>query len=206
MGPPRGIEAFVREVEAAIADAVEDQARPALAFSGGLVSLLLAMVARKRSDIRCLVAGVDGSADVTEAMRAKESFDYRVEVVPLDAARVGMIGAGVARDFPHLTSAQRSVLVPLRAVLLRAPEARVLAGLGTVRDSKELCEAAERAGARLPLLHVDRGGFSREMVRSAALYLGLPIGWARVRHRSPSEGAGVAHLLRPRDVGGPLRQ
>ncbi len=197
MGPPRRVVAFVRELETAVDVAVVGPQRPVLAFSGGLTSLVLAMVARKRSDLRCLVAGVEGSADIAAAKRAKDSFEYRVEVVPLDAARVRTIAAGLAADFPGLTGPQRRELVPLRAVLLRAPETRVLAGLRGTRHSVELGQAAERAGARLPLLHVLGGGASRETVRSAALHLGLPAAWARVRHRSPSEGAGIVEFLRP---------
>jgi len=197
MGPPRRVVAFVRELETAVDVAVVGPQRPVLAFSGGLTSLVMAMVARKRSDLRCLVAGVEGSADIAAAKRAKDSFEYRVEVVPLDAARVRTIAAGLAADFPGLTGPQRRELVPLRAVLLRAPETRVLAGLRGTRHSVELGQAAERAGARLPLLHVLGGGASRETVRSAALHLGLPAAWARVRHRSPSEGAGIVEFLRP---------
>ncbi|TLZ73949.1 MAG: hypothetical protein E6K14_04260 [Methanobacteriota archaeon] len=200
MRPPRRIDAFVRDVERAIDVAVDGQPRPVLAFSGGLASLLLAMVGRKRSDLRCLVAGVEGSADIAAAKRAKDSFEYRVEVVALDAARVRTIATGLTTDFPGLTGAQRSELVPLRAVLLRAPDTSVLAGLRRVRHSVEVGRAAERAGVRLPLFHVQGGGVSRETVRSAALYLGLPAAWARVRHRSPSEGAGIVHFLRPRDA------
>ena len=201
MGSPRRIEAFVREVERAVDVAVDGQSRPVLAFSGGLASLLLAMVARKRSDLRCLVAGVEGSADLAAAKSAKDSFEYRVEAVPLDAAGVRTIAAGLAMDFPGLTVAQRSDLVPVRAVLLRASETSVLAGLRGGRHSVEVGRAAESAGVRLPLLHIMGGGISRDTVRSAALYLGLPAAWARVRHRSPSEGAGIAHLLRPHDCG-----
>jgi len=200
MGPPRRIEAFVRDVERAVDIAIDDQQRPVLAFSGGLASLLLAMVARKHSDLRCLVAGVEGSADLAAAKRAKDSFEYRVEVVPLDPVQVRTIAAGLATDFPGLTVAQRSDLVPLRAVLLRATGTSVLAGLRGVRHSVEVSRAAESAGVRLPLLHVMGGGISHDTVRSAALYLGLPAAWARMRHRSPSEGAGVARFLRPHDA------
>ncbi len=199
MGPPRRTEAFVRGVEKAVDIAVVGPRRPVLAFSGGLTSLVLAMVARKRSDLRCLVAGVEGSADIAAAKRARDSFEYRVEVVPLDAALVRTIAAGLAADFPGLTGPQRTELVPLRAVLSHAPETPVLAGLRGVPLSVEVSRAAERAGVRLPLLRVMGGGVSRETVRSAAMYLGLPAAWARVRHRSPSEGAGIAQFLRPQD-------
>ncbi len=206
MGPPRRIEAFVREVERAVDVAIDGQPRPVLAFSGGVASLLLAMVARKHSDLRCLVAGVEGSADLAAAKRAKDAFEYRVEVVPLDAARVRTIAAGLATDFPGLTGAQRSNLVPLRAVLLRAPDTSVLAGLRGVRHPVEVGRAAESAGVRLPLLHLMGSGVSRETVRSAAMYLGLPATWARVRHRSPSEGAGIDQFLHPRDNERPSRR
>jgi len=199
MRSPRRIEAFVRQVEAAIDAAVDGQGRPVLAFSGGLTSLLLAMVARKRSDLRCLVAGVEGSADITAAKGARDSFEYRVEVVPLDEAQVRTIAMELAADFSGLTGAQRSELIPLRAVLLRAPEAGVLAGFRGERHSVDVGRAAERFGVLVPLLHVMGGSVSRETLRSAALYLGLPAAWARVGHRSPSDGAGVVPFLRPRD-------
>src|SRR5206468_3430362 len=61
MASSRHVDAFVRRLEHAVAHEVDGRDRVTLAYSGGLASTLVAMLARKRSALDCVVAGVDGS-------------------------------------------------------------------------------------------------------------------------------------------------
>src|SRR5256885_15842825 len=62
MGTPRGVLAFVERLEGRMADLLSEETRVILAYSGGLASTLVAMVARKRCDLLCVVAGGEGPA------------------------------------------------------------------------------------------------------------------------------------------------
>ncbi|TLZ98257.1 MAG: hypothetical protein E6J97_07410 [Methanobacteriota archaeon] len=86
MASSRHVDAFVRRLEDEIAREVHGRNRVALAYSGGLASTLIAMIARKRCVLDCIVAGVDGSPDILAAKAAKAHLDYRVEYVILSRA------------------------------------------------------------------------------------------------------------------------
>src|SRR5437660_1164137 len=84
MGTPRGVLAFVERLERRMADLLSEETHVILAYSGGLASTLVAMVARKRCDLVCVVAGVEDSAAVRAAKAAKAHLDYRVQCVQPD--------------------------------------------------------------------------------------------------------------------------
>src|SRR5437879_4557886 len=54
------VDAFVGRLEDRIAREVDGQDRVALAYSGGLSSMTIAMIARKRCNLECFVAGREG--------------------------------------------------------------------------------------------------------------------------------------------------
>src|SRR5437899_10797034 len=76
MASSRHVDAFVRRLGDGIAREIHGRSRVALAYSGGLASTLIAMIARKRCALDCVVAGVDGSPDVLAAKAAKANPDY----------------------------------------------------------------------------------------------------------------------------------
>lgn len=192
---PREVRAFVHRLEDRIGALVRGHEHVALAYSGGLASTLIAMVARKRCDLDCLVAGSAESADVRAARAAKQHMDYRIEPVLLDAAETRRIRERLAGP-PGLPLRAIRSLIPLFAVVERAERHAWLAGFGSARVDPEIIAEFQRLGVRAPLLDLSPGGtVPRAMLRAAAISLGLPEEWARVPHRAPANGAGIAGFL-----------
>ena len=196
IGTPREVSAFVRQLEGRIEDLVKGSNRVALAYSGGLASTLVAMVARKRCDLDCLVAGSSESADVRAARAAKQHMDYRIELVLLDGAATRQIRDRLVAARPGLSPRAVRSLLPLFAVVERAEGIPWLAGFGGTRVDSRIITESQRLGVRAPLLDLSNGGsIPRAMLRAAAVLLGLPEKWARVPHRAPPNGAGIAAFL-----------
>src|SRR5256885_17046516 len=115
MASSRHVDAFVRRLEDEIAREVHGHNRVALAYSGGLASTLIAMIARKRCVLDCVVAGVDRSSDVVAAKAAKSHLDYRIEVVILRRETAMRIRARIEASHPGLRPRDIDNLVPLHA-------------------------------------------------------------------------------------------
>src|SRR2546422_513319 len=58
MASSRHVDALVHRLETAIAQEIHGRGRVALAYSGGLASTLIAMIARKRCELDCVVAAL----------------------------------------------------------------------------------------------------------------------------------------------------
>ena len=197
MASSSGVDAFVRRLEHRVAQEVEGHSRGALAYSGGLASTILAMVARKRCALVCVVAGVEGSPDLQAARAAKAHLDYRVEYVVLSRADAIRIRTQIVTSHPKLSGRGIDNLVPLHAALEAAKEGPMLSGFGSSPLGAEMLAALRRLDVSIPIREVTRGGtLSRAMLQEAATMLGLPATWARVAHRSPVEGAGIRDFLR----------
>jgi Asparagine synthase len=196
MASSRHVDAFVRRLERRVAREVEGRSRSALAYSGGLASTLLAMIARKRCALVCVVAGVEGSPDLQAARAAKAHLDYRVEYVILNRAEAIRIRTQIVTAHPKLPRRDVDNLVPLHAALETADRGPTLSGFGPPRLGAEMITALRSLDVSLPIREVSRGvPLSRTMLRDAAMMLGLPATWARVAHRSPAEGAGIRELF-----------
>lgn len=199
MGAPRGVRAFVARLEDRVAEGIDGHEHVTLSYSGGLASTLVAMVARKRCELNCFVAGTSDSPDVKAAMAAKRYFDYRIEHVPLNRTETQRVLAAVERLDPELHRTARNGLVPLCAVIERATEGPILCGYAGSRIDPELARALERAEVTAPLHKTLRGRpVTRDLLQSAAIFLGLPVAWARKVHRDPDAGAGIARFLQGR--------
>ena len=200
MASSSDVDAFVRRLEHRVARAVEGHSRGALAYSGGLASTILAMVARKRCALVCVVAGVEGSPDLQAARAAKAHLDYRVEYVILSRADAIRIRTRIVASHPRLSRGDIDNLVPLHAALEAAREGPMFSGFGSSPLGAEMLAALRRLDVSIPIRDVARGGtLSRAILEDAALMLGLPATWARVAHRSPVEGAGLRDLLQSSD-------
>lgn len=191
----RRVDAFVHRLEDRISASIAGHDRIVLAHSGGLASTLVAMVARKRCDLQCFVAGVEGAQDVEAAKVAKDYLDYRMHFVMLDAESARTHAIQVSEEFPGLTPAERKALIPLHAVLAQTRAECVLAGFGSPHLRPAIAAALRRADIRLPLHGIVRGLLPRAHLRDAALGLGLPAPLARVAHRAPAAGAGIEDFL-----------
>jgi len=196
MASSRDVDAFVRRLEHRVAKEVTGRPRAALAYSGGLASTLIAMIARKRCVLVCVVAGLEGSPDVQAVRAAKLHLDYRVEYDILSRADAIRIRAQIATAHPKLTPSQIDNLVPLHAALETANGGPMLSGFRPSRFGAGMVAALRRVDVTFPIHAVARGAtLSRSMLRDAALLLGLPATWAHVAHRSPAEGAGLRELF-----------
>jgi len=202
MASSRHVDAFVRRLEDGIAQEIHGPSRVALAYSGGLASTLIAMLARKRCVLDCIVAGVDRSPDVLAAKAAKAHLDYRVEYVILSREGAMRIRARIARSHRGMPPRDLDDLVPLHAALERAEGRTMLSGFGVPRPGAELVAALGRATVVSPLHAIARRTtLSRSAIRAAATSLGLPPEWARVSHRTPADGAGIREWLRESNKG-----
>jgi len=196
MGTPRGVLRFVEQLEHRIGDLVSGRDDVALAYSGGLSSTLLAMVARKRCDLECVVAGVESSEDVRAGKAAKAHLDYRVRFVYLDLEEVLRIREDIETSNRRLSPISVRSLIPLRAVLKETPDHAVLTGFGLQRMDANIETVLRGRGFLCPLMDLSRNRpFPRALLREAAISLGLPVEWARVAHRSPATGAGINDFL-----------
>ena len=173
MGTPRGVLEFVGQLEDRIADLVSRHDRVALAYSGGLSSTLLAMVARKRCDLACSVAGTKSSEDVRAAKAAKAHLDYRVQFVQLDLEGTLRIRERIEASNGRLSSTAVRALVPLRAVLEVMPNYSMLTGFGPQRIDEEIERALQASGVQCPLLDLSRSRpLPRSILRAAATLVG----------------------------------
>ncbi len=195
---PKGtsVAAFVRRLEERIAREVAGQDRVALAYSAGLSSMAIAMIARKRCDLECFVAGREGAPDVEAAKLAKTYFDLRVEHVLLDRAGTQAIRERLSHLRSRLPPRNLDSLIPLLAVLDRTRGRPVLSGFGGSRMAAGIAGVLRVWEVRAPLFESARGrALPRSLLREAAVSLGLPLDWARVPHRSPVAGAQLGELL-----------
>src|SRR5213593_1502172 len=142
MASSRHVDAFVRRLEDGIAQEIHARSRVALAYSGGLASTLIAMIARKRCVLDCIVAGVDGSPDILAAKAAKAHLDYRVEYVILSREDAMRIRAQIVRSDPELPPRDADSLVPLHATLERAE------GRSPRARQRRLASSRDRTGDR----------------------------------------------------------
>src|SRR5437879_12810218 len=113
------VDAFVGRLEDRIAREVDGNDRVALAYSGGLSSMTIAMIARKRCHLTCFVAGREGAPDVEAAKVAKTYFDLRVEHILLDRAGTQAIRERLSHLRSRGPPRNLDSLIPLQAVLAR---------------------------------------------------------------------------------------
>jgi len=193
---PRDVRTFVARLEERIERVIDGHEHVALAYSGGLASTLVAMIARKRCELNCFVAGTSDSPDVKAAIAAKRYFDYRTVHVAMNRTETRRVLAAVARLDPRLPPNKRIGLVPTCAVIERVSEDVILSGYGGSRLGPGEAAALEKAGAHMPLRNLRAPQtVTRELLRSTAISLGLPVEWARTSHRDPEVGAGIANFL-----------
>ncbi len=190
-GPERRLARLERLVDAAVA-----ARRPTvMAFSGGLGSLVLGSVARKRTDLTCLVVTVGSAPDGDASERAHKFLDFRVRPLRVTANEALRFARERAGENPGLSPAANLASLPLALVLDAEPRATVLGGPRSDRVLEALRPSAA-ARARLPI--ADLAG-PRPVRRSdlAALgrLLGIPDAFLRMPARSPAVGSGVRAAL-----------
>lgn len=184
-------------LEGRVSRIVAGHDRVPLAFSGGVGSLVVGSVARKRTDLQCVVVAVDDAPDLAAAALAEKYLDFRVQILHLTARRAWPLARQVGVAHPDLSVAEVLALVPLRAVLDSQPDAEVLAGFWTDRLGPRARRSIAEERVRVPLVEV---AGPRPMDRADLLgmgrMLGIPEAFLRVRSRSPAAGSGLEPALR----------
>src|SRR5256712_13859763 len=169
------VAALVRRLEERIGREVAGQDRVALAYSAGLSSMAIAMIARKRCDLECFVAGREGAPDVEAAKLAKTFFDLRVEHVLLDRAGPQAIRERLSHLRSRLPPRNLDSLIPLQAVLERTRGQPVLSGFGGSRTAARIAGILRALKGRAPLVESAHGrALPRSFLPEAAVSLGLP--------------------------------
>lgn len=167
-----------------------------LAFSGGLGSLLVGALARKRCDLHCIVVGGRGAADVEAAMVARKFLDYPVGVLSPKPRDVLQMVREIRTAEPDLSLSEAVSLVPLALVEREHPAARVLSGFGLTARSPVLRRALGHRDALSPGLRMRFSRSARVPLFRMAEAVGLPESFVRAAPRSPSEGSGIGPALR----------
>ena len=168
-----------------------------LAFSGGLGSQILAALARKRGDVRCVVVGTQGSSDVEAALVASKFLDYPVEVVRPSPRKILSVARGIGVSDPGLPLPEILSLVPLALVEDRHPGGVLLSGFALSPRSRALQRHLVADRVRVPgLRRTGPLAPSRRLALHIAGSLGIPDAFAFASRRTPAEGSGVGPALR----------
>ena len=167
-----------------------------LAFSGGLASLIVAALARKRGELRGVVVGTRNAADAIAAFVARDFLDYRVEALPPAVQEVLRTVRAIRSSDPRLTVPEALSLVPLALVEAGAPDRLVLSGFGLSPAPAAVRRHLLGTAALSPGLSRRTQAPPRSLVLRAARELAIPDGFAMASRRIPAEGSGVGPALR----------
>ncbi len=187
----------VARLEADVQRALSGRDRVVLSYSGGLASLVLAAVARKHGDLRCVVVGTRGAADVEAALVAKSYLDYPVDVLRPSRPSILRTARALHGADPRLSVAEALAIVPLTLVAERWSHDPVLSGFGLAPRTQAVERHLIDAGLPIPGRQIVAGDArNRRVVLGLADALGLPASFSRAARRSPAEGSGVGPALR----------
>ena len=126
-------ERLATELEGAVGRALEGTAEAGVAFSGGIDSALVALLAaRKGVDMRLYTAGLPGAADLLASLKAARALGLgdRLSVLELRADEVRQAAARIRALVPGAALLEVSYLAPAFLVFGRAAEQRILTGDG----------------------------------------------------------------------------
>ncbi len=186
----------VDRLDGAVGAAVAGLDEPVMAFSGGLGSLIVAALARKRGDLRCVVVGFPGSSDVQAAKVAQLFLDYRIEVLRPSRAQTFRKARAIAAAHPGLPIPEVLALLPLALVEDRHGPAPVLSGFGLTVRGSAMRDALRPRGLHCPGIGLRPEPSTRASLVRMALALGLPESFALAAPHTPVEGSGIGPALR----------
>ncbi len=190
-------ERLLHRIDAEVAQVARKTRGPVLAYSGGLASLILAALLRKRVDLDCEAVGLRGSSDVEAARVAEKFLDYPVRLVRPSAAAALRAARSIALRDPALTAADVVALVPLVLLEGRHPHARVVGGFGLTWESAGVRAFLAEEPAILPGFRPRAPAAPpRARLLEVADLLGLPESFSRAARRRPAEGSAVGPSIR----------
>lgn len=183
-------------LDAAVARAVAGREEATFAFSGGLGSLVVAALVRKRCDLECVVVGTRGSADVEAAVVARDFLDHRLSVLRPTPSQALGTARSIAAAQPRLSLGEVLALVPLRLVEERYRPLPVFSGFGLTANGTALRRALASRSRWCPGLRLGIEGDTRAPLVRMAFAAGLPESFVRAAPRTPAEGSGIGPALR----------
>lgn len=186
----------VDRLDAAVAKAVAGVDEPILAFSGGLASLMVAALVRKRGDLRCVVVGLPGASDVEAAQVAHLFLDYPVSILRPTPTQALRAARSIAASDARLALSDVLALVPLALVEGRYSRRPVLSGFGLAARGAALRRALWPQRHRCPGLRSRAPAPTRAPLVRMAVDLGLPESFTLAAPRTPVEGSGIGPALR----------
>lgn len=192
----RGADGVLRGLEPRLAEIAAMGEPVRLAFSGGIASLLLGTLIRKRADLDCVVAGLPGAADLRMVAEERLYLDFSVTEVRLSPGRALAMARGLARRHPEWPVAEVLDAVPLEAVRARFPQGPIVTGLGGHPVPRGTAMEAPELPFVSPLMRAGRPASLRPRLVEAANALGLPSAFVRAPPRRPAAGSGIAVALK----------
>ena len=187
---------LLARLEADVARSSRDQDAAVLAFSGGLASLVLAALARKRVELQCVVVGTRNAADVAAALVARDFLDHRVEVLMPTVSEVLDLARTIRSSDPRLAAPDLLSLIPLALVAARSPDRPVFSGFGLCPRSPAVRRHLLATSVRSPGLGRRTPALPRSLLVRVARELALPDGFTGASRRIPLEGSGIGPALR----------
>ena len=194
-------------IERSVAQEFDGVRTARVAFSGGLGSLLIAAIARKRTDLTCVVVGQRHSPDVRQAAALRNHLDFRLDIVtPAPAATLERIRA-FAGEHTRWKSDQLIDAVSILTALATGP-GPWLTGHGSHPSSSATKTWIRTLHTATPLLAGRTPVATRRELIAAGRVLGIPDAFLLVPPRSPGSGSGIARGLRrqARQAGLSVRQ
>lgn len=122
------VDELLGALSAAVADAVGDRLRVAVAYSGGLDSSVIAAIASAAVDVRCYTACTEESHDCRAAMSSAAELGLRTETISLSSADIRRLAAEAADALGSASAVSISYTIPLIAVIDSAREDLILSG------------------------------------------------------------------------------
>ncbi len=119
---------LLRSIEQSVIDAVADQSAVAVAYSGGLDSSLLAVLARRTVEVTCYTACAPESYDAKGAPASAAADGLTLETIELTDDDIRRVAAQAASVFGSSDTVRIGYTVPLLSVIHASRERTILVG------------------------------------------------------------------------------
>lgn len=122
------VETLLRSIEQSVIDAIADQTAVAVAYSGGLDSSLLAVLAQRTVEMKCYTACAPGSYDARSASSSAAADGLTIETIELTDDDIRRLAAQAASVFGSSDTVRIGYTVPLLSVIHASREGTILVG------------------------------------------------------------------------------
>jgi len=123
-------EALLDSLRKSVRRSIDNTARVAVAYSGGIDSSIIAALALEQAGVNCYTWAVEGSFDAANAQKRADEENLRVSLSLLDPARLKSAVVSASAALGSTDPVPISYTIPLILVLEESSEKVVLAGNG----------------------------------------------------------------------------